>query len=77
LDAASAAHLVDPTLYSPVRHDETYVEATYQYQLRPWWQIQPDVQYVFDPGGGVVDPNNPANRVKNEFVLGVRTNVLF
>ena len=77
LDAAQAAHVVDPTLYNPIRHDETFIEATYQYQLRPWWQVQPDLQYVFDPGGGVIDPNNPTNRVKNELVLGVRTNVLF
>ena len=76
-DAAAVAQAADPTIYGPVRHDETFVEATYQYQLRPWWQIQPDLQYVFDPGGGIADPNQPMNRVKNELVLGVRTNVLF
>ncbi len=76
-DAAAVAQAADPTIYGPVRHDETFVEATYQYQLRPWWQVQPDLQYVFDPGGGVADPNQPNNRVKNELVLGVRTNVLF
>ena len=77
LDAAAVAQSGDPTTYSPARRDETYVEATYQYQLRPWWQIQPDFQYTFDPGGGVANPINPQLRVKNEAVAGVRTNVLF
>ena len=76
-DAAIIAQGADPTAYAPIRHDETYVEATYQYQLRPWWQIQPDVQYSFSPGGGIADPNNPQQRVRNEAVFGVRTNVLF
>jgi porin len=76
-DANAVAQALDPTAYGPVRHDETFIEATYQYQVRPWWQVQPDIQYVFDPGGGVADPNRPLSRVKNELVLGVRTNVLF
>ncbi len=76
-DAALIATASDPTSFNPIRHDETYLEVTYQYQLRPWWQIQPDFQYVFSPGGGVADPNQPAQRVKNEAVFGVRTNVLF
>ena len=61
-------------LYTPVRSSETYVEATYQYAMAPWWQIQPDIQYVFNPGAGIADASN--ERVKNEFVFGVRTNIL-
>ena len=76
-DAAEVAQADDPTIYGPTRRDETYLEATYQYQLRPWWQVQPDIQYTFNPGGGIADPNNPQSRVKNEAVFGVRTNVLF
>ena len=76
-DAAAVAQAADPAVYGPARHDETFLEATYQYQLRPWWQVQPDVQYVFTPGGGIADPNRPMTRVKNEAVFGVRTNVLF
>jgi porin len=67
----------DPGAYSPIQTTETYIEATYQYQLHPWWQIQPDLQYVFNPGGGLANPDNPNQRIKNELVLGVRTNVLF
>ncbi len=76
-DAANVAAIVDPGGLNIVRHTETYVETTYQYQLRPWWQLQPDVQYVFNPGGGIVNPNDPTRRVGNELVLGLRTNILF
>lgn len=63
--------------YTPVRASETFVEVTYQYQVTPWLQLQPDVQYVFTPGGGLADPNNPGHSIGNELVLGVRTNILF
>ncbi len=75
LDRDAALYL--PASYSVLRTSETFVEATYQYQMRPWWQVQPDLQYVFNPGGGIVDPNNPTHRVGDEFVLGLRTNILF
>jgi porin len=61
----------------PTRGGETYLEVTYQYQATPWWQLQPDIQYVFNPGGGIANPNAPTQRVGNELVLGVRTNILF
>ncbi|MTJ81599.1 MAG: carbohydrate porin [Telmatospirillum sp.] len=64
-----------PGTYRPVRGSETFVEVTYQYALAPWWQLQPDVQYVFNPGAGVADSTN--QKVKNETVLGLRTNILF
>ncbi len=67
----------DPSDAFPVRSTETYVEATYQYQVHPWWQIQPDIQYVFNPGGGIANPDEPGQLVHNELTLGVRTNVLF
>jgi porin len=60
---------------SPVRSGETFVEMTYQYQWTPWLQVQPDLQYVFNPGAGLADPNNPLQRIKNELILGVRLNI--
>jgi porin len=63
--------------YTPVRSSETYVELTYQYQVTPWWQLQPDLQYVFNPGAGLANPNAPNQRIGNELVLGLRTNILF
>ena len=76
-DIAALAHRADPSSFSPIRTHETFVEATYQYQVHPWWQVQPDIQYVINPGGGIVDPTQPSKRVSNELVLGVRTNILF
>ena len=61
----------------PVRSSETVIEATYQAQIEPWWQLQPDVQYVFNPGGGVPDPGNPARRIGNAAVFGLRSLVTF
>jgi porin len=74
LDQATAAF---GGTFTPTRGGETYIEVSYQYQLAPWWQLQPDLQYVFNPGGGVANPNNPTQRVGDEFVLGLRTNILF
>jgi porin len=62
---------------TPIRNAETFFEVTYQYQVRPGWQIQPDIQYVFNPGAGVANPANPAQKVKNEAVFGLRTNIQF
>ena len=62
----------------PVRSGETFIEATYQYQATPWLQLQPDLQYVFNPGAGLQDPNTaPGQRIKNETVLGLRANIAF
>ena len=75
LDQATAA--ANPGMFVPTRGGETYLEITYQYQVAPWWQLQPDIQYVFNPGGGIANPNVPSKRVGNELVLGLRTNILF
>ena len=64
-------------VFYPVRSSETFVEATYQYQVTPWWQLQPDFQYVFNPGRRDRQSERPATKVKNEAVLGLRTNILF
>jgi porin len=69
--------LYNPGVYSPIRHNETVFEATYQYEVMPWWQVQPDIQYVLNPGAGVANPDAPTQKIKNELVLGMRTNVTF
>jgi porin len=61
----------------PVRSTEHFVELTYQCQLAPWWVIQPDLQYVWNPGGGIPNPLEPASRIGNELVLGLRTVITF
>jgi porin len=67
----------EPTVYTPVRSAETFLEATYQAQVLPSWQIQPDIQYVINPGAGIVNRNDPTQKIKNEFVIGLRTNITF
>ena len=37
----------------PIRDYEIDMEATYQYVVAPWWQLQPDLQYVVHPGGNI------------------------
>jgi porin len=63
--------------FFPVRGSETFIELTYQYQFTPWCQLQPDFQYVFNPGGGVLNPSAPGERIKDEAVFGIRVNILF
>ena len=61
----------------PIRSSESFIEVTYQIQVTPWWQVQPDFQYVFNPGAGIPNPNNPSVRIGNEAIFGVRTNITF
>ena len=74
-DAAARA----PTAggFSSPRSGEIVLELSYQHQLAPWWQIQPDFQYVLDPGGGIVNPDQPASRLGNAAIFGVRTTITF
>ncbi|NML32837.1 carbohydrate porin [Paraburkholderia antibiotica] len=61
----------------PSRSSETVLEATYQYQVAPWWLLQADFQYFWRPGGGIPDPNDASRRIGNEAVLGLRTTIQF
>ncbi|NRO99305.1 carbohydrate porin [Paraburkholderia sp. NMBU_R16] len=61
----------------PVRSAETVIEATYQYQVAPWWILQGELQYFYRPGGGIPNPNDNGSRVGNEAVVGLRTVVTF
>ena len=51
-------------LGEPVEKRETALELTYRAQVTPWLAVQPDVQYVINPG---VDP-----ALKNALVVGLR-----
>jgi porin len=59
-----------------VRTSETTLEATYQYQVNPWWMLQADVQYTFNAGAGQ-NPDDPTQILRNTLVIGVRTNITF
>jgi porin len=60
----------------PIRSSEVFLELTYQYQVVPWWQLQPDIQYIFSPGAGAPNPNNTTQALGNELVFGLRTNIV-
>jgi porin len=80
--AGAAAHdrdqqFFNPAVNTPVRSTETFFEATYQVQIFPWWQLQPDIQYIVNPGAGIANPEEPTQKVKNELVFGLRTNITF
>lgn len=63
--------------YHPIRSSESFIEVTYQAQVTPWLQVQPDFQYVFLPGGGIANPYIPGKRIQNETVVGARANIVF
>ena len=63
--------------FLPTRTSETVLEISYQAQVAPWWTIQPDLQYVFNVGGGIPDPNRPDKRIGDALILGLRTGITF
>jgi porin len=77
---AAAGLDADTAFYSgtatPRRGMETFLEVTYQYAVAPWWQVQPDFQYTFNPGGGLLNPAT-GRRIHDEAVLGLRTAITF
>jgi porin len=79
-DAASALDS-DTAFYTgrpyPVRGAEKLMEITYQAAIAPWWQVQPSVQFVLGPGGGVPDPLDAARRLPDAVITGLRTTVTF
>lgn len=61
----------------PIRNSETVFELNYTAQLAPWWTLQPDIQYILNPGGNVPDPDDPDHVIENAFLVGLRTTVAF
>jgi len=61
----------------PVRSSEMVVEATYSAQIVSGWSVQPNIQYVIRPGGGVADPSNPSRALRNAAIFGLRTSLKF
>lgn len=58
--------LVQVSQPSPVARAETALELTYRYQLTPQLSLQPDLQYVFNPGF--------SGLLKDTVVFGIRVN---
>ncbi|HEV2301139.1 MAG TPA: carbohydrate porin [Stellaceae bacterium] len=70
-----SARLLEPGL--PVRSYETVIELTYLAKIIPGWVLQPDLQYVIHPAGGVPNPNGGAGPIRDALLLGLRTRLTF
>jgi porin len=78
---ASARRLADDVIRFTgtgfaVARGETIIEATYQASLAPWLKLQPDVQYVINPGAGIPTDKSPLP-LKNDWIVGLRATVNF
>ena len=51
------------------------VEMIYQAQIAPWWMLQPEIQYIFRPGAGVL--NSDGSFRQNAFVIALRSALNF
>jgi porin len=71
-DAVALAGAVEP-----VRSGEIVAEVSYKAQLAKGWFVQPDVQYIWQPGGKAADPSNPSRAIPNAVVLGMRSTVSY
>jgi porin len=60
----------------PYASNETVIEATYMYQVAPWWTLQPDLQIVVNPGAGIPSSYSRSS-LKNTVIGGVRTTFVF
>ena len=61
---------------APFSPGETIIEATYRARLTPWFKVQPDVQFVINPGAGIPTAQS-RQPLKDAVVLGVRVTVNF
>jgi porin len=53
----------------PAYKYEALIEGTYSLNLAPWWQLQPDLQYIFNAGAQANSPD--------ALVVGLRSTVTF
>jgi porin len=63
----------------PIRSSEALFTASYLYEIKAGWNLLPNYQYIFRPGGGATDPAgpNPGIRLKDASVFGVRSVMKF
>jgi porin len=67
----------DPSGFNPIRNAESVVELTYAAQVAPWWTVQPDLQYIINPGAGIPNQNDPTRTIRNALLLGLVTMITF
>ncbi|SAY48152.1 MULTISPECIES: carbohydrate porin [Acetobacteraceae] len=59
----------------PAQGNEYHLELTYQAQVTPWFMLQPDIQGIVSPSGGVLDDRG--RRVHDEAIFGLHGSVTF
>ncbi|KAB8124320.1 carbohydrate porin [Komagataeibacter medellinensis] len=59
----------------PAQGTEYHLELTYQVQVTPWFMLQPDIQGIVSPSGGVLDSRG--QRVHDEAIFGLHSSVTF
>ena len=74
---SSRAAGLDQDSGAPRRTTEELLEFTYQATLTGWFVLQPDLQYVINPGAGALNPDQPSAKLRNELVAGARAVVTF
>ena len=68
--------LIGTSGLSVIRNHEALLEISYTAEIKPGWTLQPDFQYIWQPGGNV--PNESGNAaVANAAVVGLRTTIGF
>ncbi len=76
LDADMA--FFNPDAFNPIRSSEALIEVTYQAQIVPGWTVQPDFQYIWRPGGRVLNPRAAAPEVtRDAAIVGLRTTIRY
>ena len=70
LDADTVAFAGTP--YS-IRTRETALEVSYQWVVSPWWQLQPDFQYIGNP---IPNPYT-GQKIGDAAIFGLRTVITF
>lgn len=63
----------------PVPDYEAVIEILYSAHITPWWLVQPDLQYLFHPGGNTAHPGDSTGVtvVPDAVVLGIRSTFTF
>lgn len=61
----------------PVRRSELSLEFNYLISIVPGWTLQPNVAVVFNPAGNVSDPSLPGQRIRDAYLVGMRSVVRY
>ncbi len=61
----------------PIGSAESFTELGYEIKVAPWWRVEPDFQYIFNPGGGIPDSKPGKRKIPNAAVFGLESLIKF